>query len=137
MTVEVTYEVGVHPEVGALCSLREAVGWDRDETDYPGAFDAYDTCVTALLSDGSLVGWCAALSDGVRHAFLIDVIVTPRWQRRGVGRAMVERATAALRERGIRIIHVDFTPEQEGFYRRCGFRPSPAGIRELGDRLEE
>lgn len=137
MTSEVTYMIGTPPEVEALCSLRESVGWERAEADYPAAFDAYGTCVTARAAGGELVGWCAALSDGVRHAFLIDVIVDPGWRRRGVGRRLVDLAVGALRESGIEIVHVDFTSEHADFYERCGFRPSLAGILELKpDRAE-
>ncbi|MGH8538502.1 MAG: GNAT family N-acetyltransferase [Gammaproteobacteria bacterium] len=123
------YEIGVPPGVNALCSLRESVGWDRADADYPPAFDAYATCVTACTTGGELVGWCAALSDGVRHGFLLDLIVSPTWQRRGIGRGLVERAIRGLKQRGVSVVHADFAPAHAEFYRRCGFEPSSAGIR--------
>ena len=95
MTARVSYEIGRAPDRAALCELRESVGWDRAEEDYPAAFDGYTTCVAAYDDDRRLVGWCAAISDGVRHGFLVDVMVSPRWQRRGVGRAMVRARQAA------------------------------------------
>lgn len=126
--VDVIYEIGVPPDINALCSLRESVGWDRAAADYPSAFNAYATCVTACTDAGELVGWCAALSDGVRHGFLLDLIVSPTWQRRGIGRDLVERAIGALKQRGVSIVHADFTRAHLEFYRRCGFQPSTAGI---------
>ena len=126
--MNVTYEVGAAPNIDALCDLREAVGWDRAEGDYPEAFDAYATCVAALGPDRELIGWCAAVSDGVRHGFLLDVIVDPQWRRRGIGRRLVAHTVDALRRLGIAIVHVDFAPEHRTFYARCGFRASEAGI---------
>jgi predicted N-acetyltransferase YhbS len=59
---------------------------------------------------------------------LIDVIVHPAWQRQGVGMALVKEAIAFIQEHGITIIHVDFVPEHQTFYERCGFQASLAGI---------
>src|SRR5688572_11349 len=122
--MDVTYEVDVAPDATALCDLREAVGWDRAEGDYPQAFNAYTTSAAVYGPDGVLVGWCAAISDGVRHGFLLDVIVDPRWQRRGIGTNLVAGAVESLRRQGITIVHVDFAPEHYSFYERCGFRAS-------------
>ena len=51
----------------------------------------------------------------------------------GIGRELVQRAAASLRERGISVVHVDFKPEHAQFYERCGFRRSSAAILELGE----
>ncbi|HUX49921.1 MAG TPA: GNAT family N-acetyltransferase, partial [Spirochaetia bacterium] len=48
--------------------------------------------------------------------------------RRGIGRELVERATAAVRERGLQWLHVDYEPHLEPFYARCGFRSTAAGL---------
>ena len=78
---------------------------------------------------GTLVAWCAILSDGVRHAVLIDVIVHPAWQRRGIGLSLVKEAIAHLLAHGISIIHVDFVAEHQAFYERCGFSTGLGGIK--------
>ena len=114
----------------AVPDLREAVGWDRLDEDYPAALAGYWATVGGFDASGELVAWCAVLGDGVRHAVLIDVIVHPRCQRRGVGQALVKRAIAHIRARGIVIIHVDFIPEHAVFYERCGFRVGLGGIYE-------
>ncbi|MHC4339229.1 MAG: GNAT family N-acetyltransferase [Planctomycetota bacterium] len=112
------------PGVHALCDLRESVGWGRNEGDYPSAFESYR--LTAAAYDGDrLVGWCASVGDGVRHLFLIDLIVHPDFQRKGIGRALVEHMVA---EADVELIHADFTPEHAAFYEACGFRLGRAGI---------
>nr|MBF6589557.1 hypothetical protein [Ktedonobacterales bacterium] len=55
----------------ALCGLREAVGWARQDADYPGAFAGYWATVSGHEASGELVAWCAILSEGVRHAVLL------------------------------------------------------------------
>ena len=124
------FEANRPPSPEALANLRESVGWERMDADYPAAFADYFATAAAYDRE-ELVGWCVSVSDGVRHAFLIDVIVLPSRQRRGLGRELVSRVAEACRLRGITIVHVDFEPQNEAFYRACGFRPSLAGILEL------
>jgi ribosomal protein S18 acetylase RimI-like enzyme len=84
--------------------------------------------VSGFDDAGKLVAWCAILSDGVRHAVLIDVIVHPIWQRRGIGLALVAEAIKRIQAHSITIIHVDFVPEHQAFYERCGFQTGLGGI---------
>ena len=122
-TVDIKLNATVDPI--DLCNLRESVGWERFDQDYPAAFDGYWATVSAIDSDNRLVGWCAIISDGVRHAVLLDVIVHPSWQRRGIGQRIVKQA---IQKHGINIIHVDFLPEYRRFYEACGFRVGLGGI---------
>jgi len=132
MTPAYTLMLDLAPAPAELGALREAVGWARNESDYPAAFAGSFAIFTARDASARLIGYAALVSDAVRHAFLIDVIVAPAWQRRGLGRALVARAVQHARASGIAIVHVDFTPENEAFYRACGFRIGLAGILETG-----
>jgi GNAT superfamily N-acetyltransferase len=114
----------------AISDLREAVGWERRNEDYPTALKGYWATVSGFDTTGALVAWCAILSDGVRHAFLIDVIVHPRWQRQGVGKELGAVAVKHIREHSISNIQIDFEPEHSTFYERCGFRTGLGGIYE-------
>ncbi len=115
----------------ALCDLREAVGWDRSEEDYPAALKGYWATVGGFDAVNELVAWCAMLSDGVRHAVLLDVIVHPSHQRKGVGKALVTTAVEHIKAHSITIIHVDFEPETTVFYEACGFQVGLGGIYEI------
>lgn len=112
----------------SLANLREAVGWNRSEEDYPRALQGYWASIGGFTQDEMLVAWCAILSDGVRHAVLLDVIVHPTYQRQGIGRALVAKAIEHIRAQGITLIHVDFLPEKAAFYQHCGFMPGLGGI---------
>ncbi len=112
----------------AIYDLRESVGWERQEDDYPAALKGYWATVGGFDTSGTLVAWCAILSDGVRHAVLLDVIVDPSQQRQGIGKALVRKAVEYIREHGISTIHVDFEPETTAFYKSCGFQVGLGGI---------
>ena len=121
-------EVNDRPDPVDLCDLREAVGYSRAEEDYPAAFSRYSTTASAYDEADHLMGWCSAVSDGARHAFIVDVIVSPEHQRQGIGRELLLRVVDGEREKGISIIHADFARPEAGFYERCGFRIGLAGI---------
>ena len=118
----------------AVCDLREAVGWGRSEDDYPTALHGYWATVGGFDASGKLIAWCAILSDGVRHAVLLDVIVHPAYQRKGVGKALVATVVKHIQAHGITIIHVDFEPETTAFYQACGFQVGFSGIIELSTK---
>jgi GNAT superfamily N-acetyltransferase len=128
---DVTFTINQPPTPAVICDLREAVGWGRQESDYPAAFAAYWATVSGRAADDSLVAWWAILSDGVCHAVLLDVIVHPSYQGRGHGQALVRAAIAHCQGHGISIIHVDYLPEKQVFYERCGFITGLGGIIEL------
>lgn len=131
MTVRPEARVGPSPTPAELAALRVRVGWDANEPELATALERHHAVATARDGDGRLVGFAAAVSDGVRHAFVIDVMVDPACRRRGLGVALVEALVARLRDDGLRTVHVDFVPEHRAFYERCGFGVGLAGIREL------
>ncbi len=118
------------PEIGpsAIADLREAVGWDRLDAEYREMLPRYWSTVAGFNSDGILIAWCELISDGRQHAVLLNVIVHPVYQRQGLGRELVGRALKQCKERKVASVHVDFLPEHQPFYERCGFKASLAGI---------
>lgn len=107
--------------------LRAAVGWERLENKYDRIL-AHSYTHFTVRNAGKLVGFVNVISDGVADAFLLDLIVHPSVQRRGIGKALVDAAIAALTTDGIRCIQVTFDSDLEGFYRDRGFYIFKAGI---------
>lgn len=116
------------PDPVALGDLRQAVGYDRAEGDLERAFERYSSTAAAYDASGRLVGWCASVSDGVHHAFLVDVIVHPDFQRRGIGSMLLRRVVARELDTGVSIVHADFQESIATFYEHNGFRRCAAGI---------
>ena len=83
------------------------------------------------FAHGRLAGFVQVCWDGGEHAFLLDTAVDPRWQHRGVGTRLVRAAVDDTRAAGCGWLHVDYEPHLAGFYQRCGFHPTQAGLLRL------
>jgi len=70
--------------------------------------------------DGSLVGFATwAETDGTIE--LEDLFVDPRYMRRGIATALVNRIADVLRARDVERLEVTANPHALGFYRAAGF----------------
>jgi GNAT superfamily N-acetyltransferase len=88
--------------------------------------------VTARDGD-ALVGFVNVPWDGLVHAWIQDLMVARSARHRGIGVALVRAAADRAREAGCEFLHVDFDDDLRDFYfRACGFRPTNAGLLELG-----
>jgi len=126
----VDIRVNVQPTEPELSDLCETIGWKRFGEDYV-ALQGYALTTSAWTSDGRLIGWTSVVSDNVRHAFLLDVMVHPAFQRKGIGRAVVLRAIEEMCQRGVTAFHVDCAPENAPFYEKCGFKMCAGGWLDL------
>ena len=82
--------------------------------------------------ESDLVGFANVLWDGFVHAWLQDVMVATKAQRRGVGVELVRRARDEAANAGCDYLHVDFENDLKSFYYgACGFAPTNAGLIEL------
>ncbi len=105
-----------------------ADAWGNDEpTDFRPILERSLAYVCAY-HETRLIGFVNLAWDGGVHAFLLDTTVHTKFQRRGIGRRLVEKATAAARERGLEWMHVDFEPHLQTFYDQCGFKNTNAGL---------
>ena len=105
-----------------------ADAWGNDEpTDFRPVLERSLAYVCAYHAT-RLIGFVNLAWDGGVHAFLLDTTVHTKFQRRGIGRRLVEEATAVARERGLEWLHVDFEPHLQTFYDQCGFKNTNAGL---------
>ena len=94
---------------------------ERHAVTWVGAFEGDELC-----------GFVHACWDGGAHAFLLDTVVDPAHQRRGLGLAMVETLKREAAAAGCQWLHVDYEPHLSPFYRdACGFRATDAGLLRL------
>lgn len=78
-----------------------------------------------------LVGFVNIAWDGGEHAFLLDTTVAPVCRHQGIGTELIRRAANAAAEARIEWLHVDYEERLDTFYRKCGFRPTKAGLMRL------
>lgn len=89
------------------------------------------TWVGAFEED-ELRGFVHACWDGGAHAFLLDTVVEPSHQRRGIGRHLVRSLAQEVAAAGCDWLHVDYQPHLSPFYRdACGFGATDAGLLRL------
>jgi GNAT superfamily N-acetyltransferase len=78
---------------------------------------------------GKLVGFVNVAWDGGVHAFVLDTMVPPAFQRQGIAQALIGEAVDRAKEAGCEWLHVDFEPHLRPFYfDACGFSPTDAGL---------
>lgn len=70
---------------------------------------------------GDAVAGFFCLSRASARARLEHLWVDPRYQRRGIGAALLAEALRLARQRGAATVEVDAEPAAEAFYRRQGF----------------
>jgi GNAT superfamily N-acetyltransferase len=83
---------------------------------------------------GEVVGTGLVLSDGVLHALIVNVIVTPEMRGHGIGTEILKRLIARCQEEGVLQIQLFSARGKRGFYERLGFaaRPDDGPGMELG-----
>ncbi|XP_072970960.1 serotonin N-acetyltransferase 2, chloroplastic [Typha angustifolia] len=120
-------------DLDALNDVFARVGFPRrDPAKIRRALDHASGAVVWLASSaagGKPVAFARATGDGVFNAVVWDVVVEPSYQGIGLGKAVMERIVAELREKGVGNIALYAEPRVVAFYRPLGFVADPDGIR--------
>ncbi|MFH1567929.1 MAG: GNAT family N-acetyltransferase [Gemmatimonadota bacterium] len=103
-----------------VVDLYRAHGWSSAEkpAELVPALAHSHALVTAWDGD-RLVGLGNAISDGHLVVYYPHLLVHPRYQRRGIGTALMQRLVARYRGFHQHVLMADGAAV--GFYRRCGF----------------
>jgi GNAT superfamily N-acetyltransferase len=76
---------------------------------------------TKFAFEGSeLVGVGRTIDDGRFYATVVDVVVRPPYQHRGIGRAIVEDLQSRMK--GFLVVTLTAAPDVQPFYHRLGWR---------------
>ena len=112
------------PDPESYLRLFESTGWNEryavSHAELARALADSWHFVTAV-DDDLLIGSGRVLSDGVLYALVLDVIVDPDYRGRGIGREIMTRLLAEIREACIRDVLLFSTAGTSGFYRKFGF----------------
>jgi ribosomal protein S18 acetylase RimI-like enzyme len=76
-----------------------------------------------------LIGFARATSDHAFNATIWDVVVDPKFQSQGLGKAMMKYTISQLRSADISNITLFADPQVVKFYQRLGFILDPEGIK--------
>lgn len=112
------------PDEREYLPLYQSVGWtaytDRPEVLKAG-LESSLLCLAAYEGD-ELIGLLRAVGDGWTVVLLQDILVSPAYQRRGVGTGLVRAALARFKDVRQVLLVTDDQPGTVSFYGSLGFR---------------
>jgi GNAT superfamily N-acetyltransferase len=82
--------------------------------------------VCAAFVDETIIGFGRAISDGQYQSGIYDVVVLPRYQNKGVGKAIMKALLQKLPPKGTVLIYA--APGKENFYLQFGFGRLKTGM---------
>ncbi len=114
------------PHVEDFIALFKTTGWPLFSTKaFKKAIDG--TYRQVCVYDGkSLIGTARILSDGATYAWINDMIVHPKYQRRGIGSKIMRMIIKYLKKQKIPNIGLFCAPEAKKFYLLLGFKERPS-----------
>jgi ribosomal protein S18 acetylase RimI-like enzyme len=135
------HHAAVAPELGAVRDDEES--WGPRRAHHERAMACGGSFVLVAREEGRAVGYTMVTLRGASftwrepavHGELEAISVLPMAQGRGIGRALVEHASAKLAERGVHTMTlrvVEANAQARGFYARMGFAPWGVELRERG-----
>lgn len=129
MVVSPHVDIASSADLENLAELRTAQGWQRAET-LLRAITAWESGRIFLMREGTLdlaaqhphapVATTSAIAAGP-VGVIGNVITRADYRRRGLGRAVMDKALTWLRETGVRTVWLDATEDGRPLYRHLGF----------------
>lgn len=125
MNLEIQKNANLTP--AQIEKLRVAVGWDSLHRKYQTALEK-TFAHYSVLEQQELIAFARVISDGAIYALIVDVMVRPDFQTRGLGKNMLEFVLEDLKLAGIRSVNVVFDARLEKFYESLGFEILKGGM---------
>lgn len=124
VTVEVVERV---PTAEEYLSLRHSVGWHGLPIPAVRTGLSHSLYAVCALSAQQVVGCGRICGDGGIYFYIQDVIISPRFQRQGLGTRLMDRLMAHIHRHARQgaFIGLMAAPGLEGFYGRFGFSLYP------------
>ena len=117
-------------ELEELC---DSVGWSRRPLRKVKKAIQHSFLVVSMWEEKGqyrrLIGFSRATSDHAFNATIWDVVVHPKFQGQGLGKALMKQIIKELRSEDISNITLFADPHVVSFYNELGFTPDPEGIK--------
>lgn len=103
-----------------LNELLQSIGWGISPVEKLNkALELSWGWITARNEEGKLIGFVQVLSDGIKHAYILRLLVHKDYQGQGIGTKIVENLLTFLKENKLNPILIT-KPEEEAFYNKFG-----------------
>jgi len=108
--------------------LFETTGWNQQyrasrEELYQAISNSW--FVVSAYHQDELVGFGRVISDGILYALICDLIVTPAFQGKGVGSALLNKLIDRCRSQHLRVLWLFSAKDKSAFYKKFGFFERP------------
>ncbi len=118
------------PSVDDYNRLRESVGWHTVSEQRAGLALGNSLYCVCAVDDDHVLGMGRVVGDGGIYFYLQDVLVAPEFQRRGLGRSIMNRLMAFIDAqapmRSGALVALMTAPGIGDFYRQYGFKIVPS-----------
>ena len=108
--------------------LRNSVGWDSKDINVVEKSIKSSSITKKAVEDNKAIGMARAIGDGIYY-LIVDVVVNPAYQRKGIGKALVNSIVKEIEnnlEEGRKCsINLVSMKDKEEFYEKCGFKKIP------------
>jgi len=115
-------------DIVELNELLATIGWRVKDIDkLSKSLDLSWGWITARDEENKLVGFVQILSDGIKHAYILRLLVHSEFQGMGIGKNIMTDLTELLKEEALNPILIT-KPAEESFYQEFGFKREDNGF---------
>ena len=111
-----------------LNELLSTIGWEINPIEkLENSLSLSWGWITARDESNKLVGFVQILSDGIKHAYILRLIVDKEYQGQGIGTTIVENMMSLLNKNKLNPILIT-KPTEEAFYNKFGLSRTNNGF---------
>lgn len=102
-----------------ISKLFQLVNWGiRNPKEIENSFKKSSiTCF--VKNENEIIGFGRTVDDGKYYALLVDLVIHPNHQQKGIGRTIVNKLTAQLKD--YNFVTLTAAPNKEDFYKKIGW----------------
>lgn len=103
-----------------ISEIFQLVNWGvRNPDEIEKSFEKSSiTCF--VRNERKIIGFGRTVDDGKYYALLVDIVVRPEYQSKGIGKRIVNELKNRLK--GYHFITLTAAPNKEGFYQKLGWK---------------
>lgn len=116
------------PPIDSFYALYESTGWNTEaERTKEELYEAIKNSwyLVSAFYENELIGFGRIISDGKLHAFIVDLIILPNFQKIGLGKEILNRLVYRLKQDNITDIQLFCAKGKKEFYLKNNFTERP------------
>ena len=107
-----------------IVSLYDSVGWSVYTKEVENLLKAFEmsTYVLVAIEEDQVIGVSRSISDSVSIHYLQDILVSPNFQKKGIGRQLLQKTLKHFDQVRTHMILTDNEERQKLFYESFGYK---------------